>query len=226
MSILRLMRCMSAVVLFLTASSVMAQSRRYGQFRDIPLYESPTPRPSRPANYGRVVLQNDQVRVTRTRLVSHQQSLAFGSSLLIALTDCDIRLSPPDEAAGPVHLVPGQAIWLNEHTSARVYAGDHPADFTLIQETTPVDPGKISAFFGVTIRMNYRDRRSRAHFHAIYGDQEAVIDIEKLQVLDGQLPQRALDLVLEWASPHKAELLENWNLAGQNRRLKDIRPLE
>ncbi|MDR7536985.1 MAG: DUF4160 domain-containing protein [Armatimonadota bacterium] len=37
---------------------------------------------------------------------------------------------------------------------------------------------------------------------------------------------RALRLVLEWAELHKAELLENWELAQQGQPLKRIAPLE
>jgi hypothetical protein len=35
-----------------------------------------------------------------------------------------------------------------------------------------------------------------------------------------------LRLVLEWASLHKQELLENWQLARQGQPLKRIAPLE
>ncbi len=38
-----------------------------------------------------------------------------------------------------------------------------------------------------------------AHFHAIYGEFQATIDIEELRVREGRLPRRALELVLDWA---------------------------
>jgi hypothetical protein len=37
---------------------------------------------------------------------------------------------------------------------------------------------------------------------------------------------RALNLVLDWAEIHRAELLENWRLAEERQALKEIRPLE
>ena len=37
----------------------------------------------------------------------------------------------------------------------------------------------------------------RAHFHAVYGEFEAVIDIENGAVISGELPKRALSLVSE-----------------------------
>jgi hypothetical protein len=50
--------------------------------------------------------------------------------------------------------------------------------------------------------------RLAAHFHAIYGEHEALIEIETLMVFRGSLPRRALALVLEWAALHRAELRE------------------
>jgi len=64
-----------------------------------------------------------------------------------------------------------------------------------------------------------------AHFHAAYGDYEAVIGIENLSILRGTLPQRALGLVAEWASLHKEELPAAWHLASELQPLARIDPL-
>jgi hypothetical protein len=45
-------------------------------------------------------------------------------------------------------------------------------------------------------------------------------------VLNGALPQRAHALVLEWASIHRAELLEDWQLASAMKEMKKIEPLQ
>jgi len=45
-------------------------------------------------------------------------------------------------------------------------------------------------------------------------------------VLDGRLPSKVLGLVVEWASQHREELLEDWMLAEQLAALKPIKPLE
>jgi len=45
------------------------------------------------------------------------------------------------------------------------------------------------------------------HFHAIYGEHEAVIDIRELRVTCGALPRRALALVLEWGAEYREKLL-------------------
>jgi len=40
------------------------------------------------------------------------------------------------------------------------------------------------------------------------------------------MPRRALALILEWASEHRGELLEDWKLCEQNQSPKKISPLE
>lgn len=57
---------------------------------------------------------------------------------------------------------------------------------------------ELCRFYGIVIRM-YFDDHLPAHFHAVYGGDEAVIGIETLTVLNGRLPARARSLVLEWA---------------------------
>lgn len=83
----------------------------------------------------------------------------------------------------------------------------------------------ISAFFGVLIQMFWREH-GPPHFHAIYGEHEAVIEIRELRVARGSLPRRALALVLEWAVDHRDLLLENWDLCSQLKPPQPIPPLE
>jgi hypothetical protein len=83
----------------------------------------------------------------------------------------------------------------------------------------------ISAFFGIFIRMYFNDHPP-PHFHAIYGDYEAVIAIESLAVLEGSFPRRGLGLVLEWADLHRAELLQDWQLCREQQQPRKIPPLE
>ena len=68
----------------------------------------------------------------------------------------------------------------------------------------------ICAFYGILIRMYFADH-APPHFHAIYGNAEALIDLRTLEIIEGELPRRALAFVLEWASQHRGELQENWN---------------
>ena len=84
---------------------------------------------------------------------------------------------------------------------------------------------EVSRFFGIIIAMYYNDH-SPPHFHARYGDQKALISIESLTILRGQLSPRVLGLVVEWASAHQSELMEDWRLARSDEPLKKIPPLE
>ena len=58
---------------------------------------------------------------------------------------------------------------------------------------------RISAFFGIVILMYYNDH-SPPHFHAEYGENEAVYEIATIEVMRGALPRRAHALVVEWTS--------------------------
>lgn len=84
---------------------------------------------------------------------------------------------------------------------------------------------ELSRFFGIIIRMLYSDHEP-AHFHAIYSEYEALIEIETLMVFRGSLPRRALALVLEWAALHPAEPSEDWQRARAGKTLNEIEPLD
>ena len=64
------------------------------------------------------------------------------------------------------------------------------------------------------------------HFHALYGEHEALIDIRTLEVIRGSLPRRALSLIVEWAIEHRKELMEDWTLCQSKQPPKRIAPLE
>ncbi len=84
---------------------------------------------------------------------------------------------------------------------------------------------EVSRFFGIVIRMYFNDHNP-AHFHSEYGEDEALIEIETLSVLRGDLPRRALALVLEWASVHRQELRTDWERARAGTPLESIAPLD
>lgn len=83
---------------------------------------------------------------------------------------------------------------------------------------------RISHFFGITVVMYYNDH-TPPHFHARYADAESAIAIDTLEALWGDLPRRALALVLEWAVLHRAELRDNWDRARRGAPLVPIDPL-
>jgi len=83
---------------------------------------------------------------------------------------------------------------------------------------------EISRFFGIVIAIYYRDH-APPHFHALYGEHEAIVGIESGSVT-GHLPTRVRALVEEWRVLRKAELISAWNRAQVGQRLTRIAPLE
>ena len=84
---------------------------------------------------------------------------------------------------------------------------------------------EISRFFGIIIRMYFGDHNP-PHFHAIYQEDTAEYDINILTVIRGNLPSRAHAMVLEWASLHRDELMEDWKLAAEMKEVNKIEPLK
>ena len=84
---------------------------------------------------------------------------------------------------------------------------------------------EISRFFGIVIKMFVNDHNP-PHFHAQYGDDEALIEINGLTVFAGRLPPRVLGLVIEWASLHRQELFDDWRRAQGHDPLMKIKPLQ
>jgi hypothetical protein len=83
---------------------------------------------------------------------------------------------------------------------------------------------EISRFFGIIIRMFYDDHNP-PHFHAEYGDESVLIDIRNLSVFSGSLSPRVTGFVIEWATLHRQELLNDWENAREGRELFKISPL-
>ena len=83
---------------------------------------------------------------------------------------------------------------------------------------------EIARFLGIIITMYYREHNP-PHFHVKYNEYKAIFTIEDLKMIEGDLPKRVVSLVLEWAFAHREELVEDWNLAVENKPLKNIEPL-
>lgn len=83
---------------------------------------------------------------------------------------------------------------------------------------------RLSAFYGIVIYMYMRDH-GVAHFHARYGDDEAVFEIATSSVLQGGLPPRQARRVREWTELHRLELLDSWEKATRAEAPGTIDPL-
>lgn len=55
---------------------------------------------------------------------------------------------------------------------------------------------EVARFYGIVIKVFFGDHPP-PHFHAIYGEYVALVSIEALEIIEGDLPNRAQKLVLE-----------------------------
>ena len=83
---------------------------------------------------------------------------------------------------------------------------------------------EISRFLGIVIAMYFKDHNP-PHFHVLYNEYDAEIEIKTLAILDGELPPRVFGLALEWAGLHKEELLDVWNSIQTTGKFNKIKPL-
>jgi hypothetical protein len=83
---------------------------------------------------------------------------------------------------------------------------------------------ELSRFLGVVVYMYFNDHNP-PHFHVEYGEYQASVTINNLALLEGDLPSRILGYVIEWASLHKQELMEDWNMVQTVGKYFKIKPL-
>jgi len=81
---------------------------------------------------------------------------------------------------------------------------------------------EIAGFYGIVIKMYFTQKEHNPpHIHALYGNYMSAIDIRTMEVLEGDLPNRALELVKEWLKEHQGDLLNMW----QTQEFKTLPPL-
>lgn len=80
---------------------------------------------------------------------------------------------------------------------------------------------EIARFYGIIIKLFFGDHPP-AHFHAVYGEYVGLFNIDTLEMIEGDLPNRAKKLVVEWANMNKNELKQMWN----SQEFRKLPPLE
>ena len=83
---------------------------------------------------------------------------------------------------------------------------------------------KISEFFGIAIYMYFNDHLP-PHFHAIFGEEEVLIDIRTMEVMQGAFPRPQLNFVTTWGFLYQKDLLAAWELAFHGKHPGKIPPL-
>ncbi|MGL5329485.1 MAG: DUF4160 domain-containing protein [Peptostreptococcaceae bacterium] len=84
---------------------------------------------------------------------------------------------------------------------------------------------EICRFKGIRIFMNTNDHNP-PHIHAKYGEYECSIDINEIELLVGNMPNRQLKMIYGWMAEYQQDLLDEWYLAEQGEPLFAIPPLE
>ena len=84
---------------------------------------------------------------------------------------------------------------------------------------------RLSEFYGIAIYMYFADHNP-PHFHAIYAEHEALVQIDDGSILRGGLPKTAARLVEQWRTLHQDELLADWELAQEPTSLNPIELLQ
>ncbi len=83
----------------------------------------------------------------------------------------------------------------------------------------------ISAFFGILIRMFYKEHEP-AQFHAEYQSQQAKFSLDGDMLAGSIHSGTARRLIHEWAALHRRELEANWENMKAGRSLERIEPLQ
>lgn len=71
---------------------------------------------------------------------------------------------------------------------------------------------EIRRFYGIVIKTFFKPKEHEpSHIHAIYGEKVAIFDLETMEVVEGDLPTKAVELVKEWMKLNQNELLKMWD---------------
>ncbi|WP_110953518.1 DUF4160 domain-containing protein [Anaerosinus massiliensis] len=80
---------------------------------------------------------------------------------------------------------------------------------------------EITRFYGIIIKIFFRNEHNPPHIHAVYGEYNGVFDISTLEMIEGDLPSKGVKLVQEWGAQYKIELQKMWD----TKQVKKLPPL-
>ena len=70
---------------------------------------------------------------------------------------------------------------------------------------------EISRFYGIVIKIFFKPKEHEpSHIHALYSEYLGEFNILTMEMIQGDLPKKAQELVREWLSLHQSELQEMW----------------
>ena len=81
---------------------------------------------------------------------------------------------------------------------------------------------EIARFYGIVIKMFFKPKEHEpSHIHALYGEYMGEFNIKTMEMIQGDLPKKAQELVTEWLSCHQDALQEMWD----KQEIKKLPPL-
>jgi len=83
----------------------------------------------------------------------------------------------------------------------------------------------LSMFYGIILRMYNNNEHNPPHFHAYYGDYEAIFSFDG-EITDGKMPRKQTRLIQAWTEIHHEEIEANWKLAMNEEPIYRIEPLK
>ena len=71
---------------------------------------------------------------------------------------------------------------------------------------------EITRFYGIVIKMFFKPKEHElSHIHALYGEYMGEFNNQTLEMIQGDLPRKAQELVTEWLKNHQNELQKMWD---------------
>lgn len=71
---------------------------------------------------------------------------------------------------------------------------------------------EISRFYGIVIKMYFKPKEHEpSHIYALYGEYMGEFNIRTLEMIQGDLPAKAQEIVREWLILHQDELQSMWD---------------
>lgn len=71
---------------------------------------------------------------------------------------------------------------------------------------------EICRFYGIVIKMFFKPKEHEpSHIHALYGEYVGKFNIRTMEMIEGDLPKKAQELVTEWLKMHQDALQHMWD---------------
>ncbi|MBR2674173.1 MAG: DUF4160 domain-containing protein [Mogibacterium sp.] len=71
---------------------------------------------------------------------------------------------------------------------------------------------EVTRFYGIVIKMFFKPKEHEpSHIHALYGEYMGEFNIQTKEMIQGDLPQKAVEMVQEWLNSNADKLQKMWD---------------